>query len=324
MPSEVLTSRLEREIFFRSFVRGLRPPPSVAKAIIDYMREELHPPGSVIYRRGEPADFIHYMVRGEIELRAPDKTPWIFEGRSILGALDAFQEQAYSRTAVATGETLLLKVPMEEYFDLMADNFDFAKSMLNVLFGGLDELSRALPATVAYPYENRMPAILSPDATMGLVERVMVLRAARTLQRIRLQVLVRLAQQAEERRFSSGESVWSKGEIPDAFWVVAAGSVRLEREVKSGPDFVDFLPGSVVGSIAAFGGREADYQARTTSPSLLLSVYKDDFFDVMEDHAELARAVLAFAAAERSRMQTILAGDAPAPPTPPTVGALSA
>lgn len=303
MRADVLTSRIEREIFFRTFMRGPRPPPGVAKQFIDAMREELFPAGSVIYRRGTPPEYVHYVVRGKVELSAPDQKPWIFGARSAIGGLDAFQEQPLSRTAVALEDTVILKVRIDDYFDIMEDNFDFAKTMMGVMYGGLEEIARVLPAHLAYPNGDEEPQIAAGAKSLGLVERLVVFRSARAMRRISLQVLVRLAQLAEERRIQADERIWPKGEPSDAMWVVAAGRVRVAREV---PSFcAEFGAGSVVAIFTALGLQEPHYDARALTPGLLLRLRKDDFYDVMEDHADLARALLAYGASERVRMQTL-------------------
>lgn len=306
MPAEVLTSRIEREIFLRTFLRGPKPPPGMASIVIGLMREEHYQPGAIIYREGANPEFIHYVVRGKVELRTAGKPPWSFGEHSAIGGLDAFQGQGHSRTAVAVEETLILKVPIEDYFELMEDNFDFAKTMMTVLFTGVEEVSTKLNGEIVYPPDDPLPLQLAIDSQLGLVERLIVLRNARALRRVRLQVLVRLAQLAEEQRLAPGNFVWSRGEQAEAYFAIASGRVFAARNEPS--IGAEFGPGSVIAPLAAFSNQEQLYEARALTPLLVLRVRKGDFWDVMEDHADLARAMLGFGAAERARLQTAIAG----------------
>jgi CRP-like cAMP-binding protein len=166
---------------------------------------------------------------------------------------------------------------------------------------------------------------------LGLVERVLVLRACRPLSRIRLQVLFRLAQGASERRLAGGHPVFEPGRGSDALWTVARGGVRVDEVGPAGlrrrgdgvADTATFGPGTMVLSIAALAGAEASYRAVAAEPTLLLGLAKEDLFDVMEDHPDVVRSLMAHAAAERLRLQT-LAADRAAAGEPVVAGPLGA
>jgi hypothetical protein len=71
---------------------------------------------------------------------------------------------------------------------------------------------------------------------------------------------------------------------------------------------------------AAIAQVEAPYRAAAAVPSLVLALGREELWDVMEDHAEVGRALLAHAARERARLQTYAVdraaaiAAAPAPP----------
>jgi CRP-like cAMP-binding protein len=63
-----------------------------------------------------------------------------------------------------------------------------------------------------------------------------------------------------------------------------------------------FGAASVVGGSGAFGDIERLYTARAQRDSVLLRIREEDFFDVMEDHFDLARSVMGYMAAEREQV----------------------
>jgi CRP-like cAMP-binding protein len=305
-PSGPVTNRIEREIFLRAFVRGTSPPETVVQQFVDSLVERRVPRGAVLFRAGEPGDHVHYLVSGQVELRDPSgrAAPWSFGPRSAIGGIDVAQGQPYSRTAVAVEDTLLFRIHGDDYFEILEDNFEFAKSLIGFLFRGLEELARELPPELVYP-EATPPdelAGLAGRRGLGLVERVLVLRAAAPLASIRLQVLVRLAQEARERRLAAGEALFEAGHGTGALWLVAHGCVVGER--RDPPITARFGPGEMVLPHAAIGGIEASYRASAAAPSVVLALGREELWDVMEDHAEVGRALLAHAARERSRLQT--------------------
>ena len=115
-----------------------------------------------------------------------------------------------------------------------------------------------------------------------------------------IQALVSLAPVADELRISAGDTLFSAGEVTGVFFVVARGLIELEREQPL--RHYRFGPGSIVGGSAAFGDVERLYTARALRDTVLLRIREEDFFDVMEDHFDLARSVLGYIAQERERV----------------------
>jgi CRP-like cAMP-binding protein len=253
-----------------------------------------------------------------VELRDPSgrAAPWHFGVPSTIGVLDAMQGQPYSRTAVALEDTVLLKLRFEDYFEILEDNFEFSKFLIGIIYRSLEELSRPLEPDVVYPdrgCDESDVKLLALASGLDLVERVLVLRTAAPLRGIRLQVLVRLAQEASERLLVPGEPLFPPGRAPDALWFVARGSVIGRRD--DPPLHARFAPGTMVLPLAALAQVETLYRATAAEPSLLLGLRKEDLWDVMEDHSDVTRALLAHAARERARLQTIAADLASERPT---------
>ncbi|HTE53442.1 MAG TPA: cyclic nucleotide-binding domain-containing protein [Kofleriaceae bacterium] len=311
---DALTSRIEREIFFRTFARTARAPDAVVQQFVEDLTEQQIKRGEVLFRAGDPSEHIYYIARGSMELSDPSgAAPWIFGGRSAVGAIDASMGQPYSRTAVALEDTLLLRMRIEDYFDILEDNFDFTKAMFGFLFGGVEELARPLAADLVYADGGGPTELgnLGRADGLGLVERALVLRASRPLAGIRLQVLIRLAQAASERRVAAGHALFEPGAGSSSLWLVCRGKIRGEyvgRDRPADDPFIaDFGPGTMVLALAALAQAEASYRAVATEPTLVLGLAREDLWDVMEDHSDVVRAILAYAAGERARLQTIAA-----------------
>jgi CRP-like cAMP-binding protein len=308
---EPVTSRIEREIFFRAFAHTARPPEAVVRQFVDSLSEQQLPRGAILFRAGDPADFIYNLMRGALELRHPSgrAAPWHYGAPSIIGVLDALQGQPYSRTAVALDDSVLLGLRSDDYFEILEDNFEFTKVLLGVLYRHAEGLSRPLDPDVVYPdhgCEQSDAKRLAQAQNLDLVERVLVLRSAAPLRAIRLQVLVRLAQLATELTLLPGEPLWSPGQAAGAFWFVARGSVIARRD--DPPLHAHFGSGTMVLPLAALAAVEPLYRAVAGEPTLVLTLRKEDLWDVMEDHSDVTRALLAHAAGEQARLLTVSAG----------------
>lgn len=298
---EPLVSRVERELFFRTFVTGVTPSDDFGSRFVDMLREDLHPPGALIFRKGELSERMFYVVRGSVELRSKGDAPFHFTGRSAIGGLDALQGVPYTRDAVAMEETVTLRIRMEDYFELLEDHFDVARQMVQGFARGADALIVGRPDEVM-PERGQETPLVPGGQAMGLVERLLVLRSAELFRKVRLQVLVRLAQLSTERALAPGEAVLDQ---PGMLWSIASGAVRLERDEP--PLVATIRAGATLATLAVLGGAESIYSATTLEPTRLLGVRRTDLIDVMEDHADLIRCTMGYLAAERARLMRIQA-----------------
>jgi AAA family ATP:ADP antiporter len=130
----------------------------------------------------------------------------------------------------------------------------------------------------------------SVDGVLGVVERVLLLQSVDAFASATSEQLSLVAAIATERSLEPGETLYREGDPADAMYVVVSGSIRLER---SGISI------GVVGANEAFGTWSLFEQesrltgATTGEASALLRIDRSDFLDVLADHVDLTRAILA-------------------------------
>jgi CRP-like cAMP-binding protein len=138
-----------------------------------------------------------------------------------------------------------------------------------------------------------------PDGELHLLERLLTLEASRPFERAGMQPLLRLARAATERRLAEGETLVREGDAAGHCFVVVSGTVTLERADLAAP----FGPAALVGAYAGFGQALWPGTVRALGAARVLAIRYDDLYDVMEDHFDLVRSVMAFLALERERLQ---------------------
>ncbi len=323
MPSDDRLNRAERELFMRSFARGgLVTSPGALRAMTEAMTDGHYPAGSVLYRMGTLPRYVYYVVSGKVRLSAEGQAPMTYDKLSAIGGLDALQDIPYTRTAVALEDTRVLMMPASKYLQILEDDFDYARQMVCFMVGAVDAVGNQLPLPEQYRHERgTLPEPPPGDRRLGLLERMMVVRQAPLFGGLRSQVLVALAERLEERTVEEGASPFAEGRRTEAFWFVAGGELRATRrasEAQVGASHV-FRAGDVALVYAAFADAEGSYRVEATRRTRVLGLRKDDFFDLFEDHGDIARVALAHAARERSRLQARLAELSLVPP-PLTTG----
>jgi CRP-like cAMP-binding protein len=285
---------VEREIFLRSMALG-RPPSRDNRQLGEAMREMFFPAGTVIYRAGDPSDNIYFVVRGTISLVKEGTVSRNLDARSVVGILDAIRERPRDRTATAVTDVEALVLRDEDRLEMLEDSFEYTREIILFSAAGLHDLTLELSDLgFAEPTQSAPPPEPDPLPT---IERVLTLRDVEAFARASIQALVSLAQVATQIRLRAGETLFRTGEVTGVFFVVARGCVELERSTP--PGSARFGPAAIVGGVPALGDSERLYSARALQDSVLLRFREADFFDVMEDHFELARSVLAFTADQR-------------------------
>jgi CRP-like cAMP-binding protein len=294
------SARLVREIFLAGFMSGL-PPENVAWATHRLARnmEDVHlHAGDVLYRQGDPTVAHYFVVYGEIVLAAEGVPSWTLGERSLIGTIDLTLDRARTRTATATRDTHLLRMPASDWLDMLEDNFELMLRGVEGLAQGVYELRTTVPGGL--PHEEGRAQLSdrsSTDGPLGLIERVMLLRGVPLLSNGEVQALLDLAAHAVEIDVSEGAVVIARGAPNDAMFLTVSGAVTTSPSALH--PGVTFGPGSLVLGSCAATSKDLGCEARATVPSRLLRVVREDYFDAMEEHFELARSSMKALAGER-------------------------
>lgn len=100
---------------------------------------------------------------------------------------------------------------------------------------------------------------------------------------------VRFVELLEELEAEPGELVFDVGDPPDRFLFLIEGRVSMEREDARPWEFV---PVAVVGVIDAVLERPRTRDCRVLEPSRFFALRSSDWFDMVEDNAQIARAAI--------------------------------
>ena len=102
-------------------------------------------------------------------------------------------------------------------------------------------------------------------------------------------VHVRFIELLEDLDLAAGELAFREGDPPDRFFFLTEGRVALEAEGMQSTEFSGF---SVVGVVDAILERPRLRACRALEASKALLIRSADWFDLLEDNAEIARAAI--------------------------------
>jgi CRP-like cAMP-binding protein len=295
--------RVERELFLRTTIgrdlfAGTPRTPALpsARELAELLRDVAFDAGEVIYREGDAADEIYFVRRGKVGLSRGGVVHEFGPG-SVIGILDVEQDKPRARTATALTDVELLSLSSEERLELLEDSFEHTRSLIRMTATRLDESSRYGGAEI----ELASTLAPKPEALL-LIERVFTLRDTPAFRKASIQALVSLAPSADEVRLAAEELLFERGEARGVLFVVVAGCLELDGSSPSAEGGRHrYGAASLLGGGPSFAEALARQSARAVTPAVVLRVREEDFYDVMEDHFDLARSVLSFLASETER-----------------------
>jgi len=117
-----------------------------------------------------------------------------------------------------------------------------------------------------------------------------------------------ICQRAVPRHYSSGQIVFSEGEVCAGLYVVASGHVRIFKSSSGGREQVLSIegPGSSVAELPVFDGGNYPASVVAIADSTLLFVSKQDFQSLCLTHPQVALKVLRVVGARLRRLVGII------------------
>lgn len=102
--------------------------------------------------------------------------------------------------------------------------------------------------------------------------------------------LADLAGLAIERAFKPGEFIFWEGDVPDRFYMVAEGRVKVIKHSTLGKEFIIafFGPGEIFGEVAVFENKPYPATAQAVAETRVLGIKREAFLSFLADRPEVA------------------------------------
>lgn len=87
----------------------------------------------IIFRQGDPGDFMYIIKEGEISLNIGNTVEYIAVSGEFIGEMSLIDESPRSATAVAENDCELIRVDRDKFFKLIKKHPDFSILVMRVL-----------------------------------------------------------------------------------------------------------------------------------------------------------------------------------------------
>ena len=124
---------------------------------------------------------------------------------------------------------------------------------------------------------------------LSTIEKVLILKTVNIFASVPDDVLAAVAGAVDEMEVAANGTVFAKGDLGQAMYIIVAGSVR----VHDGEQIINRLGTyDVFGEMALLDAEPRSASVTADEDTLLLRLQQDDFFDLFEDHSAIARGII--------------------------------
>jgi len=243
--------------------------------------EVVLPAGTAVASAGSRLAALHLVLSGEIATIGIPRTTW--GPRQIFGALEVLADRDAAQTAVTTATTATLQLLAPDVTEILEESFGVTLAAL-----------RGLAAARAALGRLRAPPCRLPDRTpvgsLGLVERLIVLRQQPAFSGAPLEPLVALAHASDEVVLPAGTLVTRSGAPGASSYVLLDGA---SSAIDAAGATRRLGPGDSFGHLEALGGLLHEETIEVVETTRALKVDAARVFDIIEDHTDFGRAILA-------------------------------
>ena len=127
-------------------------------------------------------------------------------------------------------------------------------------------------------------------AELNIIEKVIALEAVDLLKNLSAEQLSRIASIAKEISYPPGKLIIGPATTIDALLVILEGAVSISRD---GIELHVAHQNEVLGAWALFDPEPMSVTAKTIEDTRVLSISRDDFYDLLSDNTEITASIFA-------------------------------
>ena len=125
--------------------------------------------------------------------------------------------------------------------------------------------------------------------SVGLVDKVMALKAVEALRAVPTEQLSHVAQVARGRVYAGSETLFREGDPPGPLYILTRGRVALRRGTVT---TAELGAGSPLGTWSLFDDQPRTNDAVALEETEVLVVDREDFYEAIAEHPEIARSLM--------------------------------
>ena len=259
---------MHRMLALRQFPLFAHADLSELAMVAENVVERSFAPGAVV-APAERLASLHLILDGQIAIGDLQ-----LGARSVHGALEVAARCPARTAAIAEAPTRTLELDASDYFEILEDNFGLLLATIR------DLAARVVPLGDLHRRFTAPPS----HGTLGLVDRLILLRQHIPFSGARLEALAILAHAAVDARWAAGAILKRENARPDGSLIIIEGAVRAGDRMLG--------PGHAIGVLETLAGLPHRETLEAVTPVRALQSHAATILDVLEDHTDFALSIL--------------------------------
>ena len=246
--------------------------------VAESARQVRYEPGAEIFRQGEPATDVLFLLEGQVEVRREGRSIEIAAAPAAFNVPDVLEGRALGDSIHAKGHVIGLTLAAGDFLTMLSDNTLTAQGLFNMLLG---------PS--AGPDVSAAPHAVSGGGPGGLdpIEKAARLRQSPLFGRATVEQLKDLVAMTRDIALRSGTVIFEPGS-PAAIYHVLTGELRIENH--DAPPILSGS-GSTIGVAGSLARRPMNCRVSVVADGRALTIDPEDLFDVLSNHSDLLQGV---------------------------------
>lgn len=298
-PPESLTQSVQvaRVLWLRSLfgsTQMAKASESTMDTLAARMTEYFVPRGTPLYQEGSASNSLYFIVEGTIQQGTTGYHRFV--SGDVLGFVDAMIDRPHLKTAQVIEDAVVLRLKQDDWLEFLEDDFQTLRGLILASLRNVGVHPDELPEDSAQLC-RRLCAEQSKETSADFVRLLLVARLSPLFRLAGIQAIAQVVRGARPIRLESGEE-WTDMPQSPGICLVTSGSVRVEfaEEGCEAATTHRYETGQLVASIHGLVERFDACRVKAEVPAELLHLNTETFFNIMEDHFELARSVLSYLA----------------------------
>ncbi len=246
-------------------------------------RQLHHEHDSIIYREGEFAQDLQFLMQGRVVRRWPSGREQSIAAPAVLSFEEVLADRPMEARVSAASACVCLCLTMPELQGLMAESTGLVEGLLRTL-------CVSMPDAIADPVLHRAGAKtpVSRDA-YGSIAKATLLEALPVFSEVSRAEILALAAIVSEEKAAGGTQIFTETD-PPALCLLISGSLSLVSSDDGSA--LSAGPGDVVGLYQTLAGIPLVRQGRCCEDTRFLRVRREDLLDLVMQRPELQRQLL--------------------------------
>ncbi len=227
------------------------------------------PTGTPLVLAGQDAQALYILREGMLSMAVADKRPALLTASFSTESLALLRPLASECTITAESPAEVLEIRSEHLQDLIDDDFDAAWSILEAVCERMRRKQNSgLPMTPSAPPTTHSRT--ESRSYYDVLQRLLSLRSAAPFRNVDEEILLAIAEAAEEATYSPQQLIVARGDVGTSMFILLEGEVRVHNEAQT---LATFEAPNIFGELSAIAPapRSASITAVTASRALILS-----------------------------------------------------